>query len=493
VAQWQLAFSLDREAGYPVFRQIARAITADIARGRLRPGARLPGTRTLARQLAVNRNTVLAAYADLTAEGWVTSSAASGTFVSLALPDQPPGAVRVAPATTPGFSPRTTPAVDGHAAHPRGTIDLSSGQPDLATIPVELLGRAYRRALRLGHERLLGYCDPAGHPRLREALAEMVSATRSLPADPANVLVTRGSQMAWTLLARALFGPGDTVAVETLGYRPAWKALQHTGARLAPVPVDAAGLRVDAVDDLARTAQLRAVYVTPHRQYPTTVTMAADRRMRLLELASRYRFAVIEDDYDHEFHYQGRPVQPLASLDDKGTVIYVGTLSKVFAPGLRIGFVVAPASFVESLAAHRVVLDLAGDHVVEAAVAELLRDGEIQRNVNRLRRVYARRHDALLTALDTHLPRVVRVIPADGGLGIWGTAEGIDVDDWAQRALGQGVAFYPGRRYAFSGESFPCLRLSFAPLGERLIDEAVRRMARALPAGLSAEDLLRAT
>jgi len=148
---------------------------------------------------------------------------------------------------------------------------------------------------------------------------------------------------------------------------------------------------------------------------------------------------------------------------------------------------------VESLAAHRVVLDLAGDHVVEAAVAELLRDGEIQRNVNRLRRVYARRHDALLTALDTHLPRVVRVIPADGGLGIWGTAEGIDVDDWAQRALGQGVAFYPGRRYAFSGESFPCLRLSFAPLGERLIDEAVRRMARALPAGLSAEDLLRAT
>ena len=492
MAQWQLAFSLDREAGYPVFRQITRAITADIARGRLRPGARLPGTRTLARQLAVNRNTVLAAYADLTAEGWVTSSAASGTFVSPALPDQPPGAVRVAPAATPGFSLRTTPAVDGHAAHPRGTIDLSSGQPDLATIPVELLGRAYRRALRLGHERLLGYCDPAGHPRLREALAEMVSATRSLPADPANVLVTRGSQMAWTLLARALFGPGDTVAVETLGYRPAWKALQHTGARLAPVPVDAAGLRVDAVDDLARTAQLRAVYVTPHRQYPTTVTMAADRRMRLLELASRYRFAVIEDDYDHEFHYQGRPVQPLASLDDKGTVIYVGTLSKVFAPGLRIGFVVAPASFVESLAAHRVVLDLAGDHVVEAAVAELLRDGEIQRNVNRLRRIYARRHDALLTALDTHLPRVVRVIPADGGLGVWGAAEGIDVDEWAQRALGQGVAFYPGRRYAFSGEPLPCLRLSFAPLRERQIDEAVRRMARALPARLPAEDLLRA-
>lgn len=482
MAGWELAFSLDREAEYPVFRQIARAITADIARGRLRPGARLPGTRTLARQLTVNRNTVLAAYADLTAEGWVTSSAASGTFVSQALPGQPSGAVRAAPVAAPGFSFRPVPTVDGHAAYPRGTIDLSSGQPDLATIPAELLGRAYRRALRLGHERLLGYCDPAGHPRLREALAEMVSATRSLPVGPANVMVTRGSQMAWTLLARALLGPGDTVAVEELGYRPAWQALQQTGARLAPVPVDGAGLRVDAVDDLARTAQLRAVYVTPHRQYPTTVTMTADRRMRLLELAARHRFAVIEDDYDHEFHYRGRPVQPLASLDGKGSMIYVGTLSKVFAPGLRIGFVVAADGFVASLATHRIVLDLAGDHVVEAAVAELLRDGEIQRNVNRLRRIYARRHDALLTALDAHLPRVVRVTPADGGLGIWGTADGIDVDDWAERALGHGVAFYPGRRYAFSGESVPCLRLSFAPLSERQIDEAVRRMARALPA-----------
>src|SRR5262249_29206524 len=188
-------------------------------------------------------------------------------------------------------------------------------------------------------------------------------------------------------------------------------------------------------------------------------------------------------DDDQEFHYQGRPVQPLASLDDKGTVIYVGTLSKVFAPGLRIGFVVAPAALVESLAAHRLVLDLAGDHVVEAAVAELLHDGVIQRNVGRLRRIYSRRHDALLTALDTHLPRVVRVIPADGGLGCWATAMGIAVDEWAQRALDQGVAFSPGRRYAFSGESFPCLRLSFAPLGEQQIGEAVRRMARALPAG----------
>src|SRR5262249_5207107 len=198
-----------------------------------------------------------------------TSSAASGTFVSQALPDQLPGAVRAAPVTTPGFSVRPVPAVDAHTAHPRGTIDLSSGQPDLATIPAGLLGRAYRRALRLGHERLLGYGDPAGHPRLREALAEMVSATRSLPADPSNVLVTRGSQMAWTLLARALLGPGDTVAVENLGYRPAWKALQHTGARLAPVPVDAAGPGVGAGGAPAPTPPPPGVDVAARPPHPT--------------------------------------------------------------------------------------------------------------------------------------------------------------------------------------------------------------------------------
>jgi GntR family transcriptional regulator/MocR family aminotransferase len=480
VAQWELAITLHREAEYPIFRQIARAITADIARGRLRPGTRLPGTRTLARRLAVNRNTVLAAYADLAAEGWIRASAASGTFVSGRLPDPPADGVRRAPATRPGFAAKPVPAIRGRVVYPRGTLDVSSGQPELAMIPAELLGRAYHRALRLGHERLLGYCDPAGHPRLREALAEMVSATRSLPADAPSILVTRGSQMAWTLIAQALLNPGDTVAVEHLGYRPAWEALQHTGARLAPVPVDTAGLRVDVLHDLARTTRLRAVYVTPHRQYPTTVTMAAERRMRLLELASRYQFAIIEDDYDHEFRYQGRPVQPLASLDDRGNVIYVGTLSKVFAPGLRVGFVVAAAAFVELLVAHRVVHDLTGDHVVEAAVAEMLRDGEIQRHVNRMRRVYARRYDALLTALDTHLPQVVRVTPADGGLGVWGTAHGVNVDQWAQRALLHGVAFHPGRRYAFSGESLPCLRLSFAPLNEQQIDEAVHRMARAL-------------
>ncbi|MEV4253076.1 PLP-dependent aminotransferase family protein [Spirillospora sp. NPDC049652] len=488
MSQWELAVTLDRETGFPVFRQIAHAIAGDIARGRLRPGTRLPGTRTLAHRLEVNRNTVLAAYQELIEEGWLMTSAASGTFVSSQLPAGAPTPRKVtvrgrSASTAAAFDIRPAPTLPGPVVRPRGVLDISSGQPDLSSIRSEELSRAYRRALRLGHRQLLGYCDPAGHPRLRDALAEMVSATRSLPADSANILITNGSQMAWTLLGLSLLGPGDTIAVEALGYRPAWEAFRQIGARLTPVPVDEAGLRVDALAEIARTERLRAVYITPHRQYPTTVTLSAKRRMALLDLAARHGFAVIEDDYDHEFHDEGRPVQPLASLDTHGSVVYVGTLSKVFAPGLRIGFVVAPASFVESLAARRMVLDLHGDHVVQVAVAELLHDGEIQRHVNRLRRDYAARRTALLAALEEHLPGVVHATPSAGGLGVWCSVENdIDVDAWAQRALRGGAAFHTGRRYAFSGEAMPNIRLSFASLNESEIREAVRRMAAALPA-----------
>lgn len=485
MSQWDLAITLDRETGPPVFRQIADAISGDIIRGRLRPGTQLPGTRTLAQRLEVNRNTVLAAYQELTAEGWLMTSAASGTFVAVRLPRPAPGRAAVqgrSAHTAVAFGVRPAPALPRPRVWPRGTLDLSSGQPDLTSVRPDPLSRAFRRALHLGQRTLLGYGDPAGHPRLREALATMVSATRSLPADPVNVLVTGGSQMAWSLLGLSLLGPGDTIAVEALGYRPAWEAFRQTGARLSPVPVDGSGMRVEALAELACTERLRAVYVTPHRQYPTTVTMPPRRRAHLLDLATRHGFAIIEDDYDHEFHDERRPVQPLASLDARGSVVYVGTLSKVFAPGLRIGFVVAPASLVESLAARRMVLDLHGDHVVQAAIAELLVDGEIQRHVNRIRRDYAARRNALLTALAEHLQGVVRATPSRGGLGVWcSVTEDIDVDVWAQRALGQGVAFSTGRRYAFSGESLPNLRLSFAPLTEPQIHQAVRRMAAALP------------
>jgi GntR family transcriptional regulator/MocR family aminotransferase len=298
------------------------------------------------------------------------------------------------------------------------------------------------------------------------------------------VLVTRGSQMALDLVARALIAPGDVVAVEAFGYRPAWTALRAAGARLVPIAVDGDGLRVDELAALATRERVRAVYVTPHHQYPTTVTLAPGRRLQLLDLARHHRLAIIEDDYDFEFHYEGRPVLPLASADASGQVVYVGTLSKLLAPGLRLGFVVAPPALVERLAQLRRAIDRQGDHAVESAVAELIEEGELARHARRARLAYHARRDALVEALAAQpaLAEGLEIVVPSGGMALWARAA-TDVDAWAARALEQRVAITTARRYAFDGRARPWVRLGFAALDERELREAARRLALAFPAG----------
>ena len=486
---WEIALALDPAASQPVFLQIARAVAADVRRGRLRPGAELPGSRVLSRSLGVHRNTVLAAYRELAAEGWIDQVAARGTFVSQALPDPSPrrfaskAALRANVPSRAGFDlasggpePHVPASVGG------AVFQLTGGVPDVRLVPGALLARAYRRALKLEPRGVLDYGDPRGHERLRAALAAMLSAVRGLAAGPEAVLVTRGSQMALDLIARTLIAPGDVVAVESFGYRPAWEALRLAGARLVPLPVDASGLRVDALEELVSRERVRAVYVTPHHQYPTTAVLAPGRRLALLALAKAQRIAVLEDDYDHEFHYDGRPVLPLASADDAGVVVYVGTLSKILAPGLRIGFVVAPVPVIERLATLRTFVDRQGDRAVERAVAELLEEGDVQRHARRVRRIYETRRDALAEALRERLGDALSFEPPTGGMALWArVASGIDVDAWAERALARGVAFYPGKRFAFDGRRRPFVRLGFAALDEKELREAVKRMAAALP------------
>ena len=479
---------VDRDAALPPFLQIARALATDIQRGRLRPGDHLPGSRRVARTLQVHRNTVLAALAELTAEGWLETAPGRGTFVTRGI---------VAPRGRP-FSPRLglrsrvpphvpfalpeAPAAYRPPTLPRGTLNLSNGSPDLRLVPARSIGRAYRRVLALRATDVLAYGGPEGHEGLRSALASMLASTRGLSVGPGDVLVTRGSQMALTLAARALLRPGDVVAVEELGYRPAWEAFRAAGATVLPVAVDRDGIDVEALRRLASRRTLRAVYVTPHHQYPTTVTLKAARRLALLALAQAGRIAIIEDDYDHEFHYDGRPVLPLASADQAGLVVYVGTLSKILAPGLRIGYVVAPPAVLRSAGAIRSLLDIQGDLATEAAVASLIEDGELQRHVARVRRVYANRREILARSLRRAFGDGVEFTLAPGGMALWVRLRmSVDVEAWARRSVERGVSWYTGRRYAFDGRPRPFARFSFAWLNERELPEAVRRMAAARP------------
>ncbi len=302
----------------------------------------------------------------------------------------------------------------------------------------------------------------------------MLSSTRGVVVEPESVMVTRGSQMALVLLARTLIRPGDTVAVEQPGYRPAWEAFRQAGAAIVPVPVDHRGLDVGALDRLVSRRPIRALYVTPHHQFPTTATLAAPRRLQLLALARRERFAVIEDDYDHEFHYRGNPVLPLASIDGAGVVAYVGTLSKVLAPGLRIGFIAAPPDLVEQVIAYRSLLDLQGDHVLETAIADLFAEGLIQRHVRKMRRVYRARLDALAEALRRRLGDFVTFNEPSGGTAIWVRGQSArTMGQWASASRECGAAFEAGNAFTFSGTPPAGARLGFACLSEPEIERAV--------------------
>jgi GntR family transcriptional regulator/MocR family aminotransferase len=477
VSTWKLQIFLEPGSREPVYLQIARALTEEIQRGRLTPGEPLPGIRMLAEQLEVSRNTIMAAYRELQAQGWLTLTQRSGTTVAARLPVH----ATARPSGATGFDLRDGVEVNGPGAG-ADVLQVATGNPDPRLLPSAALAQAYRRALTLNKGAALAVEDPLGHPRLRVALAAMLASTRGLTTGPGQLLVARSSQMALYLVAQALLRPGDVVAVEALGDRSAWEAFTRAGARCLPVPVDREGLSLDALEALASSTPLRAVLVTPQRQYPTLVVMPPERRARLLALAGRLRFAVLESDLDSEFQFDGHPVQPLAAQDRAGLVVYLGTLSKVFSPGLRLGFLHGPEALVAQVKAVRLVLDRQGDPVLERAMAELMEDGEIQRHLNRIHAVYRLRRDALCVALTRELGGAVEVASPAGGLALWvRVRDGIDVDAWSTRAFQGGVAFQAGRRFAFDAGAVQALRLGFSNYEEARMAEVARRMAAALP------------
>lgn len=477
---WELLLDVDRSSPKPLPQQLVEAVVQEIRRGRLEPGTALPGTRTLARTLGLHRNTVVAAFDELRAQGWLESARASHTRVSRGLP-MLEGPTRTATGTA-GFPIRPPRASRAFEAAPAGVLDFTGGLPDARLFPHTLLARAYRRAVGRASGKVLGFGDPAGALVLREKLATMLAARRGLSVSATDVVVTRGSQLALHLLGLALLKPGDVVAVESPGYPSARDAFSFLGARLLPVPVDGEGLDVPALAQALKRTRIRALYVTPHHQDPTTVTLSARRRLQLLELARVHHFAILEADYDHEFQFDGAPVLPLASADRAGVVVYVGTLTKALAPGLRMGFVVGPKPLQDALLTLRGHVDRVGDLGLEHAVAELLDDGEVLRHAQRAKRIYRARRDLLVELLQTRLPEVLTFEPPRGGLALWAkAAKGIDVEAWAKASLANGVRFFTGRQYSPQGRPLPFLRLGFGHLNETELTEAVKRLVKSLP------------
>ena len=468
---WNLKIEIERGTALSIQLQIVHAITREIHRGRLAPGTALPGSRDLAATLGVNRKTVILAYEELVAQGWLTAEGKRGTFVSPHLPSSSPEAWQPAAAEMPAAPP---PAA-------RAAIEFKDGTPDTRLIRFQGLSQAFRHALlSSARSNRLGYDDPRGLPSLRRAVAAMLAMERGLVVDAEGVCLVRGSQMGIFLAARLLVRPGDAVVLEHLTYPPARAAFRSCGADILSVEVDRHGLRTDQLEDICRHRRVRAVYVTPHHQYPTTVMMSAERRLNLLRMAEQYDFTLVEDDYDHEFHYAGGPVMPIASLDRSRRVIYVGSLSKVLAPGLRLGYLAAHPAFVSRCADDITLIDRQGDTVTELAVAELMTSGEVKRHICRALKAYDERRRLLADLLRTHLGRHLDFTMPDGGLAFWVRVVGpADVTRLTQRALAHGVGLLPGAQFTDSNAPVPAFRMGFGNLNAEEITSGIERLRRA--------------
>ncbi len=410
-------------------------LRAAVLSGRLGPGERLPPSRELAVRLAVSRTTVASAYERLVAEGFLVGRVGAGTYVSSA----GVGSARALRAPAGAVQPRaiwqqvqTSPRV------PAGTrYDFSAGVPDVRMFPLQswrrLVTRELRRA-RLGAD----YADPAGHAGLRAAIARHVGMSRSVQVGPDDVLVTNGAQQALDLIARVLVDPGGCVAVEEPGYLPARRLFTSLGARVVGVPVDGEGLVVDAIP-----GETRLVYTTPSHQYPLGTVMSLARRSALLDWAGQRGAVVVEDDYDSEFRFSGRPLEPLQSIDRSGRVVYVGTFSKTLLPTLRVGFCVVPASLRAAMLAARQLSDWHGDQVTQGALAGFIDEGLLARHVRRTAREYAARHDLVVTVLERDFAD--SLVPVRSAAGMHLTARvgpdaDVDTGEVVRRAAVSGVA-----------------------------------------------------
>ena len=416
--------------------EIYRQIRAAVLDGRLRDGDLLPPSRELAHQLAVSRTTVTAAYERLTAEGFLTGRVGAGTYVRSGAAPRP---VEPSSSSADGIQPRpewtAVPSPPLPFTDPP-EFDFRAGVPDVRLFPFDTWRRLTAQILRGSQAERLTYGEPQGDPRLREELARHLAVSRNVRVSPDQLVISSGAQQTIDLIARVLLRPGDLAAVEDPGYPPPRLLLGTLGVRVAPVPVDDEGIVVDSIPP-----GTRLVYVTPSHQYPIGIAMSPSRRRALLDWAEDNGAVVVEDDYDTEFRYSGRPLEPLHSLDSHGRVIYVGSFSKVLLPALRLGYLAAPPALAQALVKAKYLADWHSPTIEQAVIADFLAEGGFARHVRRMRGVYRARHDLLLAGLRAEFGDVLEPVPAAAGLHLSATAE-IDLRGFARRAVSAGVRLY---------------------------------------------------
>ena len=470
----------------PGYLRIAEALRSAIQQGMVKPGERLPSTRVLAAELGVHRHTMSAAMDELVAEGWLEAGERRAHRVSAVLPSEffkPKGGAktsrfdrgikwRFARTASKSFC-----APDPYAAY---SHVFQSGLPDLSLFPYDEFRACMAESLRHSAELHSGYGDPAGHPGFVQEFEHYLRRVRAVTGR--KLIVTHGAQEGIFLVAQLLIGAGQKVAVEMPGYPAAWDAFRAAGGDVVPIKVDQDGMDPEALEAALAKQRIHLIYLTPHHQYPTTATLPTARRLRIYDLACRHQIPIVEDDYDHEFHFRSQPIAPMASTDPCGLVIYMSTLSKVMFPSIRIGLLAVPEALYQPLADLRAIITRQNNTLMQDAVARWMAGGGFERHLRRMRRVYEDRRDATVASLVEAKRRGLEIdwcLP-DGGMGLWMDC-GTDSDRVTQLAAQGGVFVTAESNYHLEPPRRSThLRLGYASQDPEAIRAGIGRLADAI-------------
>lgn len=421
---WNSEFTLEDGSGETLHLKLLNEITGAIQNGRLSAGSKLPGSRSLAKQLGINRKTVQQAYEELEVQGWLKSKLRQGTFISDVLPEYKlldSDKKLISQSKKTKLSSKLVETLYEDAIILSDYLPLKNdGLPDARLIPYELLARTYRRVcVNLSRHSKLGYGDPKGAIELRHSVQKMLNSDRFMNCSEQEICIVRGSQMGIYLASRVLDPHEGAIIMEDSCYLPAQAAFEASGFKVLKCRLDEQGLDIVHLREVLESTSVSGIFVTPHHQYPTTVCLPMHRRIALLELSKIYNFAVIEDDYDHEFHYETNPIPPLASLYNSENVIHIGSMSKVFAPGLRLGYIVADDHFIKRAAQEIVLIDRQGNTITEHVLSDLMESGEVKRHIRKVRYQYKERRDHTAKEFTRIFNDRVSFMLPTGGLAIW--------------------------------------------------------------------------
>lgn len=458
---------IDRKSSSSIYMQIANQLINAIQRGYLPFGTKLPGTRSLSSILEVHRNTIVSAYDELLAQGWIESRPNKGTFIigkeenKILQKDFEQNTLNHYPKSA-GFTFKTSNILDNPFEHSTCEYVFNDGAPDIRLTQIDQHSRIYSSTLkRRAHK--IGHYNQDGSEFFKKNLSQYLNLSRGLPISKNNVLITRSTEMSIYIVSEILLSEGDTVLVGELSYFSVNMIFQRKGVNIISIPIDDDGINVEEVQKICQKQKIRMLYLTPHHHYPTTVTLSAQRRLELLNLSNTYGFVILEDDYDYDFHYDKSPLLPLASADTGGMVIYIGSFGKSLAPGFRTGFIVAPENLMIEMRKHLGIIDRQGDVVMEHVLGEMIDEGEINRYLKKSIKIYQERRDYFTELLGKYLGDYIRFQIPSGGLAIW--------IEWTQpinlmqlsRVCVQNNLFIP-KTLLYQNKNLTAMRLGFGNL-----------------------------